>query len=148
MKVIRRADSRLELLEDLVVKTTRINKTITFKNDWLEIANGVITIKKKFHWNGCTWARDGRRNEDDIPISWIASAVHDALYNTSNLPDAISRKIIDLIFYDELKKINFDFKVFPDLNLLFMKTKPVYIPAAVPYYTFVRVFGGFFREKA
>ena len=118
MKVIRRKDKRLELLEDLVIKTDRISNLIKFKNDWLEIADGVITIKKKFHWNGCTWARDGKRDEHGIPESWIASCVHDALC-TVYIPE-ITINVKNLIFYDELVKIKFKWLGIPACTLYYL----------------------------
>lgn len=117
------------LKENLEIFSERINKYTFFISKWFSIVDQKITIFKGFTWNGCTFARDGVRNEFGIPFSWIASCVHDALYGVSVL--MLSRKIKDLIFLDELRKVNFKFLKLPSGF------------SSTSYYAFVRLFGGF-----
>ena len=115
---------------DLNIETTRIVQGLNYEGVYLNIKNGIITVKKGFIWNGCTWARDGERGADGKPVSWKASCVHDALYRELNVP--VKRETKDLIFYDELKKVNFKF-----LKI---------IPASGMYYLGVRLFANIFNK--
>ena len=105
------------LLEPVVLYTDRF-KGITFECGWMRIDNNRIIIYKGYSWNGCTFARDNDKTN-------VASCVHDALYLAIKLQ--IDRKVKDLIFYDELKKADFEY---PSL-----------------YYNGVRLFGGFYVKN-
>lgn len=115
--------------EYLRIETNRFSN-VYYANSLLTISDNVITIYPGFEWNGCTWARDGERLPNGRPVSWVASCLHDALYRSTSLP--LTRKQIDLIFYDELKKVNFKFFGI--------------IPAPYLYYLGVRLFGGIFKR--
>lgn len=114
--MMKRSDKFLELTNDLRIETSRF-KDIYFDSKYLSIIDNVIIVKKGFIWNGCTWARDGKRDGRGIPLSAIASCVHDALYFYTI--KGISRDIKDLIFYDELKRVNFKFLGVPG-SLLYL----------------------------
>lgn len=116
----------MALEQDLVIHTTRFTG-IYYEAATLRIVNNIIIIKKGFEWDGCTWARDGVRDENGRPISWKASCVHDALYRDRNNP--LARGIADLIFRDELMECGFRFL-----------RAPVWL-SAYSYYIGVRAFG-------
>lgn len=96
--------SDLELEIDLLIPSKRINKSIEYKFGFVKIFSGVVVIKRGFTWDGCTWARDGKKRWDGKPITADASCVHDALlyclYNDPNFP--LTKKEVDQIFRDEL----------------------------------------------
>jgi len=89
---------------------------------------GFLTIKKGYCWNGCSpkWSLfsmifgtpEGVIGEDGRPITWIASLIHDALYQLK----VGKRKDADLIFLRTLQVESF---------------KPARL-----YYLAVRIFGG------
>lgn len=98
---------------------------IDFKNDYLEIKDGTITIYAGFEWNGCSFVRDGERDKDGLPSSWKASCIHDALYRFDLIP--MKRAIKDKIFYELLLEVNFKF---------------LGVRGSELYYAGVRLFGG------
>ena len=66
-----------------------IDTDVKFKNGWLEIDGGVMTIEKGYAWDGCSYkwsildlfvvgVPDGRLRYGK-PITYHASLVHDAL---------------------------------------------------------------------
>lgn len=97
--------------------------------------DGTIVVKENYCWDGCTpkfnfidisfGVPDGITNPDTLkPKCYYASLVHDALcqFILSELP--LSKRQVDGIFYDLLKRSEF---------------KPRYI-----YWVFVRIFGYLF----
>ena len=75
-------------------------KHIKFKNEYIDIWNGVIVIKKGFIWNGCTFALNTKK-------TMVASLIHDALYQIK----VIDRNKCDKIFYKILKLYDFEFSL-------------------------------------
>lgn len=96
--------SKLFLESHLLIPTNRIDKSLVYEYGYIKISNGVIIVKKGFSWDGCTWARDGKKRWDGKPITSDASCVHDALlfclYSDPNFP--LTKKQVDKIFRDEL----------------------------------------------
>lgn len=118
---------QLELEYSLVISSKRINKKIDFTERSIRIFSGHIVVKKGFRWDGCTWARDGKKRWDGKPITADASCIHDALldcyYNTTkDFP--LNKKTIDQIFRDELIFCGYKF----------LRVVPVYITAYVYYF--------------
>lgn len=96
---------------------------VTFKNDWVKIKKGQITIKKGYSWDGCSpkiqirdlgylGTPDGV-NHKGKPKLYYASLVHDTLYQfKEEMP--ITRHQADVLFLvmaDEfsLKKLYYAF---------------------------------------
>lgn len=111
-------------------------KNYEFSAKWLEIEKkGKIKIPKGYAWDGCTFKKsvldifiigtpDGIIDIDTMkPKTYYASLVHDALYQYYGY-HGISRKAIDKLFLDMMKKTKFK------LSLL--------------YYTVVRIAGWLF----
>ena len=123
-------NGNLKLTEDLIYYNPKF-VGVYFKNNEFEIISGTITIYKGFEWNGCSFARDGKRDEFGLPASWMASCVHDCLYRylhkLKNLKCKLIRIQCDSIFYDLLVSVNFKF---------------LGIPACTLYYIGVRLGGG------
>lgn len=122
------------LPHDIIIVSDRI-KGVYYEGPFLSIKDNIILLRAKygknvFLWDGCTGARDGKRGDNGLPLSWIASAIHDALWRDPDVPMTGKQK--DLIFYDELVKINFKFRI-GWMHLEF--------PAAKMYYLGVRLFG-------
>lgn len=69
-----------------------------FVNNWLLIADGYIVIKKGYAWNGCTGAIDTDK-------TYIASCIHDVLYQFNAVP----RSMADKVFKQVLQKNGFLF---------------------------------------
>lgn len=94
--------------------------------------NGSVTIYKGYAWDGCTpkykigsytfgiW--DGIKSSTDLPVTYYASLLHDALYQFYDLKVPFTRKEIDKLFLEFIPK---GFK------------------ARYIYYIFVRLFGRF-----
>lgn len=111
------------------------NKELYFKNKWMIVSNGIISIKKGYAWDGCSpkFIMLGlfRVGTPDGAIDTItgkaacytASLGHDALYQFG----AGRRKDADRIFLGEMLKVKF--------------------PLAYAYYYAVRVFGWMFWNK-
>ena len=76
--------------------STQLLSGVEFKNLWVEIKDGLITIKKNYAWDGCspayklhlgkflpqglwfgTW--DGPLNTNCLPVTHRAALVHDVL---------------------------------------------------------------------
>lgn len=109
---------------------------ISFESKWIKIENGFITIKSGYAWDGSspkffignciigTW--DGFINDKGLQQAYIASLVHDALYQYLNnlKPLGYTRKAADIEFKRLLEREQF----------LLSKS----------YYTSVRLFGGFY----
>ena len=101
---------RYKLDESLNTSYPDIN--FKFKNEWTEIENGVLTVKSKYAWDGCTPARSilglfivSTPNghiyyKTGKPFTYYSSLFHDVLYQF-NIGD---RKIADKIFLDLLPK--------------------------------------------
>jgi hypothetical protein len=117
----------------------RINKEM--RNKWpvyfakLGVTKYSIYIREGFRWDGCTpsinffgiWlgTPDGRKDETGKPRMFVPSCVHDILYiNLDRIP--LSRKTVDLIFYELAKEKKFLF--------------------AGLYYIAVRALGGIYRS--
>lgn len=112
VNIVKKLENKLyQLTDNLEVFSERLDKELFYKSKWFIIVDQKITILKGFTWNGCTKSRDGVRNEFGIPFSWIASCVHDALYSVKF--KRLARKTKDLIFLDELKKVDFKFLFLP-----------------------------------
>lgn len=105
------------LTEPVILFSNRF-KGVYFKCAWMRIDDNRIIIFKGFQWNGCTLARDNEKTN-------VASCVHDALYIETSL--VMARKVKDLVFYDELKKAEFEY--------------------ANIYYNCVRLFGGLYVKN-
>jgi hypothetical protein len=85
---------------------------------WLEIyENGTIVVSKGYAWDGTTLS-------PDFKSTYYASLLHDALYQFLNRGNPLSRKEIDCIFRDIMKRDGFKL--------------------AGLYYGAVRAFGGIF----
>jgi len=103
-------------LESNLVAITDRFKDIYFTGDCLRIKNNVITVLQGFEYDGCTCSKDG---------NWrLACCFHDILCEHDI--EGVSRKMKDLILYDELKK---------------RKAKICKVPIAGIYYLGVRLFG-------
>ena len=124
-----------QLLKDLSVPTDRIDKSLTVSCKWFYVQKGVIIIDEGFEWDGCTGSRDGKKDENNIPCTWIGSCSRDALCKAISLIDGfkISQKTADQILRDKLIEANYKF-----LNIL-----PTNITGYM-YYAGVRLFGRFF----
>ena len=75
-------------------------KDIYYSNKWVMVCNGFVTIKSGYSWDGCTFAIDTKK-------TYIASCVHDALYQFK-----VNKDKADLAFYDLLKQNKFLFAKF------------------------------------
>lgn len=101
-------------------------KGLNFANGWLKIqADGQVIVRGSnpecngYAWDGCSpkfffWdiyfgTPDGIVERDSRkPLTYHASLIHDILYQFRDQYRAeVSRKMIDLIFLDELRKKNF-----------------------------------------
>lgn len=124
-----------QLLKDLSVPTDRIDKSLTVSCKWFYVQNGIIIIDEGFEWDGCTGSRDGKKDENGVAITWIASCVHDALCAAINsIKDfKVTQKTADKILRDKLIEANYKF-----LSIL----PPVF--TGYMYYAGVRLFGRFF----
>lgn len=71
---------------------------VYFKNEWIKVWDGYVTIKKGYSWDGCSFA-------PDTIETYIASCIHDAFYQFH----FITRKRADKAFYDLLKQNKFPF---------------------------------------
>ncbi|WP_422005275.1 hypothetical protein [Roseivirga pacifica] len=109
-------------LEDYEYQSPRV-KGVEFNSKWLEINDGVITVKGSkggFAWDGCTPKKNWKHltigtpdgmlhtfgNNDHKPITYYASMIHDAIYQYKACVP-LSRKVTDLIFLDMLKERKF-----------------------------------------
>ncbi len=117
-------------------------KNYNFSSEWLTInKKGIITVKKKYAWNGCTpkfnfldlaaiGTPDGIINIETMkPKTYYASLIHDVLYQYYGY-HGINRKNIDLLFLEIMRENKF--------------------MLALIYFCAVRVFGGigfFFRFR-
>ena len=86
---------RYKLDEPFIIKSIHL-EGITFRNEWIEIEDGVMIIHAQYAWDGCTPAYciyegdkafndvwigiwDGPVGEDGKVVTWQATVVHDAL---------------------------------------------------------------------
>jgi hypothetical protein len=79
------------------------------------ISDGVLFIKESYKWDGCTYGINTER-------TYTASLIHDFLYEYA----PVDRLTADNIFYNQLKRFNFQFSAL--------------------YYLAVRIFGGEFYK--
>ncbi len=108
--------AKLYKLESNIVTITDRFSDIYFKQGFLKIKNNVITVLAGYEYDGCTCSKDG---------NWrLACCFHDILCEHDI--EGVSRKMKDLILYDELKK---------------RKAKIFKVPIAGIYYLGVRWFG-------
>ncbi len=77
----------------------------SWQGEYCKIISGTLTIYEGFYFDGLSYARDGKRDSNGLPLSWRASALHDCLYNEHNSP--LTRKQVDKLLLKELKKIGF-----------------------------------------
>lgn len=99
-------DGRYHLKQTLI---TKINVSgLAYSGQTLAITDDEIAVFKPFSWDGATGIHDGRKDEQGIPLNWLATCIHDALMLEASkggrLP--LSYKQIDMIFKAELKKID------------------------------------------
>ena len=73
-------------------------KGIFFSNEWVQICNGFVTVKRGYSWDGCTFAPDFKE-------TYTASLIHDVLYQFN----IVDREKADLVFYEILKQNGFRF---------------------------------------
>lgn len=72
-----------------------------YRDDYFDCTYGHITIKKGYCWNGCTAA-------PDTPKTYIASMVHDSLYQYGKQLN-LKRIVADKWFRHLLKRESFKF---------------------------------------
>lgn len=123
-------------LTDNVVVNLPINVP-NFQNDWFNITDNTMYITKGYSWDGCTpklkigdlgyiGTPDGSLDLDTgLPLTYYCSLVHDVLYQFKSEHE-ITRLQADVIFLLMLEEVGFSKSRF--------------------YFTFVRLFGGFFGE--
>jgi len=88
---------KFTLSEDLI-EYCELLQGYHFANKWMLIIDGHVVIKKDYSWNGCTGAIDTKK-------TYIASCVHDALYQFK----PVYRSIADKVFNQILEKNGFLF---------------------------------------
>ena len=107
---------------------------------WLRIdEEGFITISKGYAWNGCSpriklfdWGYIGtpngtRQKETGQPKTYVASMIHDALYQFIDHPEMpYSRQHMDTLFLSLMGEAGFSLRY--------------------PYYAAVRVLGGLYTR--
>lgn len=101
-----------------------------FSSRWLDIEDGVLTVKSGYAWDGCTPCcsvlglftinTPNGHLSGNRPITYYASLVHDALYQYRG-KHSLSKEDADLMFLQDLEAREFK-------------------PAKV-YYWFVKKFG-------
>lgn len=98
------------------------------KNDWISrdgvlsiSANGLITVKQGFKWNGTTAVPDGEYLQEGatvpvissfkrVPTTWKASLIHDVCYKYVNEPNfPYNRQTLDQFLRRLLENVNFRF---------------------------------------
>ena len=119
------------LPHDIIIVDPELLKGVEYKSPFLNILDGVLRLSREykgklFEWDGCTGARDGAINDINMPITWVASAVHDALYRFQFIP--MSNKNKDKIFLKELIKCRFRWGWNTPIEIKLPRTdKPLFI---------------------
>lgn len=89
---------------------------------WLEVKNGIWTIKKGYQFDGCSNVPDGDIDLiTKLPRTYYASLVHDVGYHYLRIcPDSFpySKKEIDLFLYRQLKAAKFKFALLYYLGVI------------------------------
>ena len=131
-----RLSGKTEFLETEFIFENKRLEGIDHSGAWLEIRGCICKVKEGAPHNGATLARD----ENGKPVfAW-----HDCAYDDAYLQ--LTRKEIDLIMYDELKKIKFRWYRYKWIQKVFRKYKGINMVWV--YYVGVYLFGGFsFTER-
>ena len=95
----------MTLERDLLLVLNRAGET-RYDSKHYTIISGLMGIKKGFKWNGANFAHDGKRIQGK-PQTWKATCLHDVMIQDKNCP--FSRKEIDLMFLDQMRKDSFPF---------------------------------------
>ena len=105
---------RYKIEQDVEIEITDL-KNIYFENKWIKISNSKIIIRAQYAWDGCSPAYcirlgtslpnglwlgvwDGPKAQDGLPVTWLASLVHDALCQFRKDICGLSKKKTVLIF--------------------------------------------------